>query len=457
MELTQDLIFEIARCCTLGNDFLETVRHDLKYSFFKKEPFKKLFKAIFDYYDNRASHPTIGILAQEFSGDEEMSALLDKVRSADVVDKKKDILIGFEEFVRRSMYYQVLVESQELFNSGKRDKAISYLAAEAPKIEQFSLQRKMHSEIFSGFDQRQKRRKERDYSSTKIPTGIPPFDHHTLGGIDLGSSLLIIARSGVGKSTALRWIGFNAALRGFNVVHFQAEGTREEVEDYYDSIWTGIQYHDLKKGDLDNAKLKIIEKARDQYVSQCGKIFVVAYEQFDTASILDCRSEIKLLLKEHDIHLGIFDYIDEFEPGDGKKYSTSQDGIKARKKAVAKKIVNIANEFKMGTVAATQSNDVPYKEWNKPDFYLTRNNISNDKETVQPFSYTVTLNQTEDEADENVIKIWEDKLRHHKIPRKDRLYKLFQAPKVGRFVDLKMTHITFWDPVNKRFREPGRG
>ena len=457
MELTQDLIFEIARCCTLGTDFLETVRPELKYSFFKNEPFKKLFKCIFDYYDEKARHPTIGILAQEFAEDEELSALLVKVRNANVVDKKGDILKAFEEYIRRSRYYQMIVESQELFNSGQRDKAISLVATEGPKIEGFSLKRKMHTEIFSSFEQRQKRRKERDFSSTKIPTGIPPFDYHTLGGIELGTSLLMIARSGVGKSTALRWIGFNAALRGFNVVHFQAEGTKAEVEDYYDSIWTGVEYHTIKKGDLNNSQLKIIEKARQQYINQCGKIFVVAFEQFDTASIRDCRNEIKLLMKEYDIHLAIFDYIEEFEPGDGKKYSTSQDGVKARKKAVAKKIVNIGTEFNMGTASATQANDIPYKEWNKPDFYLTRNNIANDKETIQPFSYTITLNQTEDEADENIIKIWEDKFRQHKIVRKDRLYKLYQAPKVGRFVDVKKTNITFWDPNNKRLREPGRG
>lgn len=457
MELTQDLIFEIARCCTLGTDFLETVRSELKYSFFKNEAFKKLFKCIFDYYDKKARHPTVGILAQEFAEDEELSALLVKIKSANVVDKKTDILKAFEEFIRRSRYYQMLVESQELFNSGKRDEAIGYVAEEAPKIESFSLSRKMHTELFSTFDQRQKRRKERDFASIKIPTGIPPFDHHTLGGLELGTALLIIARSGVGKSTALRWMGFNAALRGFNVVHFQAEGTKEEVEDYYDAMWTGVEYHEIKRGELNNAQFKVIEKARQQYINHCGKIFVVAFEQFDTASIKDCRNEIKLLMKEFDIHLAIFDYIEEFEPGDGKRYSTSQDGVKARKKAVAKKIVNIAVEFKMGAAAATQANDIAYKEWNKPDFYLTRNNIANDKETIQPFAYTMTLNQTEDEADENIIKIWEDKLRHYKIARKDRLYKLFQAPKVGRFVDLTKTNLTFWDSQNKRLREPGRG
>ncbi len=296
----------------------------------------------------------------------------------------------------------------------------------------------------------QAERKQRDFSVVKTPIGIPPFDYHTHGGVEQGRALLIIARKGVGKSTCLRSIGFNLAFRGKTGVHFQAEGTKEEVQDAYDSMWTGVPMNDIKKGELTGKDFEVIDKARRSFLAQCGEIIIIPYEQFATATIADCRAKIIELKKNYDIDWAIFDYLEKFDPGDGKRYGTNAESDRLKKLAIAEKIVNIATEFKMFCVTATQANNIERKDWNDPNFVITRENISNLKATIDPFAYTITLNQTEDENDKEIIRIHEESFRFQKIKSWESTYHIVQDRERARFINVAETNARFWDPVRKQ-------
>ncbi len=449
-KLNSNFIVELAKLCLVSKDTADVVSKHLSYSFLKSQEHKEVFKYIFDYYSSSTKTPTLGTMSQHLPQTPEMVNVITQIRQASVYDNKDEILASFEQFIKKGRFQKLHEDVKELYNKQEHDRAMLLMEKESTAINNFSLVSQVHSRLFADFDKRQLVRKGRDFTSIKIPTGIPAFDYHTFGGPELKTSLLGVARSGVGKSTLLRWLGFNAAFRGYNVVHFQAEGAKDEVQDAYDAMWTGVNVMDIKKGDLTGKDIAAITKARQSFLAQCGEIYIIAFEQFDTASIAQARQQLIELKKVVDIHVGLFDYLDLFDPGDGKRYSTNAEGERSRKAAVAKKIVNIGTELNMLTATMTQASDIARKDWNDPNFFITRNDISNLKATVDPFAYVLTLNQTEDENDKDIIRIHEEKIRHYKVKSWESTYHVAQNREVGRFVDLGETNVRFWDPVKKQ-------
>ena len=115
------------------------------------------------------------------------------------------------------------------------------------------------------------------------------------------------------------------------------------------------------------------------------------------------------------------DYLELFDPGDGKRYGTSNDAERKRREAVSNKLKNIAVEFDIAIFTATQAATVATELLNDPEFVQTRYHISEFKGVIKPFSYFVTLNKTKDEEDNDFMRIYIDKMR--KYPIKERVYK----------------------------------
>lgn len=450
IQLGPDLLIEIAKSCIVSSEILEVVKPHLKYSYIQQAPLKEIFKYIFDYHSAHSKPPTVGILAQNVTSKDSLP-LIGRIRECNIYDRKDEILLQFQEFIQKSWGMAVMKEGADLYNQQKQDEAIELSAREWPLIQSFSLKRDTYGSVIRDFTKILEKAKHRsEQPNTRVPTGIPQFDYHMRGGIKLGASLLGVGRSGSGKSTFLRSLGYHAMFRGFNVIHFSAEDTKEEIEEAYTAAWTGISLDDLREGNLDGANWNKIEKARQAYISQCGEIKVHAFEQFHTASILDCRNILIDILKEMPIHLVIFDYLEKFSPGDGKRYSTNQDGETKQKTVVAEKIINIGKEFNVACATMTQASNIPKEKWNNPNWVMDRENISNAKQTIDPFQYSVTLNQTDDENDNEIMRVHEEKCRYHKIFSYSSTYHIQQKRNEGKFIDVAETKRRFWDEENKK-------
>lgn len=449
-QLKEDFLIELAKLCIISDETLNVVKPYLDYSYLSNEGYKLIFKYLIEYHDASKKAPTIGMLVQNVT-DKKALPIIGRIREVDVYDKKEIVLDTFETFIRTSQFFDLHARAAELFNAGKKEEAIKTLADESKKINEFSLKSKMHARIFGNWEQRQIRRSEKDFTLKKIPTGIPPLDYHTHGGIDRGTGILGIAQSGKGKTTFLRSLGANAAFRGINVLHLAAgDSTQEEIEDGYDSWWTGIDLHNIREGKLESVDHRRIEKAKQAWLANSGEIYVHVFKQFHQASILDCRKILIDLLKECDIGLVLFDYLEKFKPGDGKRYGANDESNRLEKMAIAEKIINIGTEFNVGVATVTQASNIDKEKWNNPKWVITRENISNLKATIDPFAYCVTLNQTEDENDNEVMRIHEEKLRHYKIFSYSSTYPIAQKRDVGRFIDVAKTKKLFWDEENKR-------
>lgn len=449
-QLNNNLLIELIKSCLFSADTTALVKQHLDYAFIASEEYKTIFKYIFDYHGANQKSPTLGIVSQNVPEKDSYLNILGQIREVNIHDRKDEIIKEFQEFIRKNRFIKLHQDVKEIFNRGEHDKAVSLMAKESDLINSFSLANQMHTRVFADFDKRQRERKQKDHTSLKMATGIPAFDHHTYGGVETGTSMLLVARAKIGKSTMLRWLGYNFAFRGYSGIHVQAEGPKTDVENAYDSMWTGVDINDIKRGELTGKDLEKLEAAKKAYLANCGEIFIVAYEQFDNATIAEVRQIIIDLMKTYDIKWALFDYLEKFNPGDGRRYGTTDDGNRSRKLAVAEKIVNIATEFKIFTATATQANDIEKKDWDNPNFVITRNNISNLRATIDPFAYCLTLNQTQDENDKDIIRLHEEALRHYKIKSWEATYPIAQRRDLGRFIDIARTNQLFWDPIDKK-------
>jgi len=264
-QLSKDFVFELIKLCLIDDKSLSICQTYLKYQYLPLAPQKKIFKYILDGYAISGKAPTIGMIQQTYHTDLEVTNILSRVKKL-VIEKDHydEILVTFEVFIKDSRFRILYDRIGDLYNEGKMDDAIKLLADESKAINEFQIKSTLYTTVFSGFAQRnEKRQKEGDsILLEKLTYGIHGLDDPTRGGMNKGTSTLILARSGVGKSTFLRWIGLCNARLGRRVVHFQAEGTEAECLEAYDAGWTSIALHDIEFGNIPDGKKDKILKIR---------------------------------------------------------------------------------------------------------------------------------------------------------------------------------------------------
>jgi hypothetical protein len=93
-------------------------------------------------------------------------------------------------------------------------------------------------------------------------------------------------------------------------------------------------------------------------------------------------------------------------------------------------------EFKCVVHTATQATSIPKEVKDDPENLLTRYNLSEDKGKIQPFDIFFTINQTSDEKEDEVMRIYADKLREYKSGQVFTIANNFSR---ARFYDRKRT------------------
>lgn len=438
-QFTTDFVVELIKISLSNPKLLRIVRDHVKYQYLYNEAQKKIFKYIFDIYDTTGKAPSVGMCGQAYSSDEEVISTLSKAKKV-VIDSEQTegIIQTLESFIVDSRFRILYDRLSDLYNEGKKKEAITLLTKESLEISSFRLKENYYSAVFRGFNSRQEKRvREADVVLLeKCTFGIHALDSITRGGVNKGTSALIMARSGVGKSTFLRWIALCNCRIGKRVVHFQAEGTEREVLDAFDAGWTSIPIHDIETGLLTEAKREKILKAQRDIIGNGGEIYVYASESFDSMSIDVCRDIIIDIEQIHGkVDLVLFDYLEIFTVKGG--YGNSETSERKRRDDIAHKMTNIAIEFKVAVVTATQSQDIAPALIENEDFCMSRHHLSEFKNVVKPFSYFLTLNQTSDESENSLMRIFVDKLRKYKKPTKP--VRIFQSLSNGRFYDSART------------------
>lgn len=447
--LTNTFLNELFRLCFLKKPVLEVVTVHLKYTYVEDSliSYKHILKSITSYYKNNEKLPTIGYVSQQFATNPQVQIILAEIKDTPIPDVETTVR-QLEQYIKNVKFLQLNEQVANLYNDGKKEEAVKLSAEESQEIINFSLKQgtSQFIRLFKDFStimkERQIAKDAGEFDGEKIPFGVEPLDIITAGGLDKGDTTLLIARSGVGKSTFLKGCAIYGARLGYKVLHIQLESSREECFTKYTQAWTAMSFNDVRFGNLDRALELKLDKIVNDMLRMQKDVYIYAFEKFDEASCVEVRDLIVDFEKERGEmpHLVVIDYLGLLHPGDGVKYGVDTQSVKMKKQNVAKRLKNICTEFGTRIVTADQVDNVPIEIWNSPDRVITRNNLSGDKNLIDPFSYVFTLNQTNDEYKDNLIRIYCDKLRNYKAQQTLRIATDYAH---GRFFDKKRTQILF--------------
>ena len=451
--LASNFVVELLAAALEKRTVFEIVRQYLKFSYLQIESEKKLWQWVTKRYDRTGKVPTIGQIQQQFQDDENVLEKLEEISDVEIDEQggHEMIVDTFEKFIKKMKFLEANDKIADLYNQGKKEQSWDMFVKYAEDFSKFSIQSAKFETVFGDFAERQAKRRSDDWQFRyKIPTGIDEIDYRLggdNGGPETGECVLWLGDSGAGKSQVLVSVGISAARQGFRVAHFQLEGTKEQCLNRYDAAWTGTLYQDVKLGNITAKKMevtkRIIKKLRK------SDIIVSSEETFNAKTLPDIRREVKEMEKTYGkIDVIIIDYLELLEVGDGHNYTPHEERFRQAK--LAKGMKMLAMEFNAVVHTATQSSSIGEEQKNDPEFVITRAQLSEDKGKIRPFDIFITINQTRDEAKEEIMRLHTDKLRDYKNGDPIHIANNFAY---ARFYDRKRTMNTDWDEYETSNKE----
>jgi len=448
--LSTNFLEELMRLLFLKKSLLEKVIPVLKYQYLPSPELKQIYKNLTSHYSLTGTIPTFGVVYEQNKNDDKLIAVLTRIKESEIVDPQP-LLKQLESYIKDVRFDELWGKVVEIHKKGDREEAIAEMARGSQEIVEFSIFKDNGNflHVFEDFQKmqldKQIRREEHKDTNEKIPFGILPCDIISKGGSDRKDTILWIMRSGVGKSTVLKWHGMYACRLGYDVLHIQLEGAEEEAFDKYTQVWSALSYSTVKSGNIeDDQYQKFLAVAREMIVMK-QDICIKSFEQFDEASMVDVRDTVVEYIKERGKapDILILDSIDLAHPGDGLKYGADTQSVKMKLQNASRKFKNICNEFDMRGMTATQTGDVPIDVWNDPDKVITRSNSMGDRNIANSYSWVFTGNQTLDEEKRKVMRIYFDKLRYYDAG--SRVFPIATNFTLGRFFDAQRTKKVYKD------------
>lgn len=182
-----------------------------------------------------------------------------------------------------------------------------------------------------------------------IPTGIEVIDSVTGNGLGKGEIGLILAPSGVGKTTALTKIANNAFNEGKRVLQIIFEDTIAQVQRKHFALWSKIKLSEMDEN-TELVKERVLNHVRGKK-EKGAKIEFVKFNDEDTTmqTIKNwiARQEKKFGYK---YDLIVLDYLDCVEPNKREK------DLHAAELSVVKSFIAMAAEYNIPCWSAIQTN-----------------------------------------------------------------------------------------------------
>jgi replicative DNA helicase len=138
-----------------------------------------------------------------------------------------------------------------------------------------------------------------------IPMGIPGIDRLLKGGLAKGEIGVVLAPTGVGKSTLLTKISNHAFNLGYNVLQIFFEDNPKIIQRKHITLWTKIHPDDLSL-----RKDEVMEKVKEVKETMTNQLILKKLPS-DTVTMMQIKNQIRKMISEGiKIDMVLLDYID---------------------------------------------------------------------------------------------------------------------------------------------------
>ena len=326
-------------------DFASSIIDVIEPMYFDNKYFKITLQRIKEYHKKYEVCPNFEILEQivrsEVTQELVAKIVLDTLKQ--IKDAPFEGVVFVQEkalkFCKQQELQKAMDKAQKIITEGDFESydKVEGLVREALQVGETD---KGTTDIFTGLDTVL----EEDYRHP-IPMGIPGIDNLLKGGLAKGEIGVILAPTGVGKTTILTKIANTAFNLGYNVLQIFFEDNPKIIQRKHFTIWTGIA-----PDELSNHKEEVMGKVTEIKESMDNKLILKKLAS-DTMTMNQIKNQIRKLIADGTkIDLIMLDYIDCVLPESSAKDEWKAEG------SVMRGFEAMCHELNLVGWTATQGN-----------------------------------------------------------------------------------------------------
>jgi len=284
--------------------FAQSIIDVILSKYFDNQYFKLIMQMIKEYYEKYQTVPSFDTLEQvthlEVTSEMAKKYVMDMLKEIKEVSFEDHLFIKEKsvKFCKQQELKKAIRKVEKIMENGdfeSYDKCEEYIreAISIGEGDNGSL------EVFHNLEEVLK-----DDFRDPIPTGISGLDNLLNGGLAKGEIGVILAPTGVGKTTVLTRFANTAFNMGYNVLQIFFEDNPKVIQRKHFTCWTGIPSDKLS----DNKKI-VLTKA-DEMKKSGGKLILkkLASDEF---TITQIKNQIRKIISEGTkIDIVLLDYID---------------------------------------------------------------------------------------------------------------------------------------------------
>jgi len=293
----------------IDKDFANSIVDVLDPKYFDNQYFKIIMQMIKEYYVKYEHTPTFATLEQLTKS--EISSPMAQKMVFDMLKDVKEAPIEGSDFVQeKSLKFckqqelqKVMGKAQKIIDKGDFESYdhLEEMVREALQVGEVDTGT---SDVFSNLDIVL----DDDYGHP-IPMGVPGIDNLMKGGLAKGEIGVILAPTGVGKTTFLTKISNHAFNLGYNVLQIFFEDNPKIIQRKHFTLWTGIP-----PDNLSNHRDDVMAKVREIKENTKNSLTLKKLPS-DTMTMNQIKNQVRKMIAEgNKIDMIVVDYIDCITP-----------------------------------------------------------------------------------------------------------------------------------------------
>jgi len=324
--------------------FFQSIIDAILPKYFDNQYFKLIMQLIKEYYEKYQTSPSLDALDQltriEISSEMARKNIFDVLKDVKEASFEDHLFIKEKsiKFCKQMELKKAIRKVESIMEKGdfeNYDKCEEYIR-DAIKIGDGDMG---SFEIFTELE----KLLEEDYRHP-VPTGIDGLDNILNGGLAKGEIGVILAPTGVGKTTMLTRFANTAFNMGYNVLQIFFEDNPKIIQRKHFTCWTGIV-----NDELSNHKETVLEKA-DEMKKSGGRLILKKLPS-DEMSMLQIKNQVRKIISEGvKIDMVLIDYIDCIIPDRSFNDEWKGEG------SVMRKFEGMCHELDIVGWTATQGN-----------------------------------------------------------------------------------------------------
>lgn len=329
----------------LYKDFAASIVDVLEPKYFDNQYFKLIMQMTKEYYHKYEHAPSFSTLEQitksEVTSPMAQKMVLDMINQVNETpnDGYQYVQEKSLKFCKQQELQKVMTKAQKIIDKGDFE-SYDYLEEMVREALQVGEVDTGTADVFFNLDEVLD-----DDFRHPIPIGIPGIDNLLKGGLAKGEIGVILAPTGVGKTTVLSKISNNAFNLGYNVLQIFFEDNPKIIQRKHFTMWTKIAPDNLSLH-----KEEVLEKVR-QIKENAPNRLILKKLPSDTLTMNQIKNQIRKMMAEGTkIDMVVVDYIDCIVPDKNLGDEWKSEG------SVMRGFESMCHELDIAGWTATQGN-----------------------------------------------------------------------------------------------------